>query len=44
MGIKISETATGMCFKCLRKPGTFLTMIKFFSIHFYSLGTDFNDG
>ena len=41
--LEVSETATGVCFKCLRKPGTSLTMIKFCSIHFYSfLGTDFS--
>ena len=41
--LKVSETATGMRFKCLKKPGTFLIMIKFFSIHFYSfLGADFS--
>ena len=38
---ELKETAAWICFKCLRKPRTFLTMIKFFSIHFYSfLGTD----
>ena len=42
--LKVSETATGMCFKCLRKPGTFLTIISFsLYIHFYDfLGTDFS--